>query len=64
MSASTESLVASSAATTAKAWAAQSATSALAPFSIERREPLASDVVIDILYCGVCHSDLHQVRDE
>jgi uncharacterized zinc-type alcohol dehydrogenase-like protein len=64
MSASTESLAPSSAATTAKAWAAQSATSALAPFSIERRAPLASDVVIDILYCGVCHSDLHQVRDE
>jgi alcohol dehydrogenase (NADP+) len=32
--------------------------------SIERREPLADDVVIEILYCGVCHSDLHQVRNE
>ena len=49
---------------TARAWAAQSATSTLAPFSINRREPLPSDVAIDILYCGVCHSDLHQVRDE
>lgn len=48
----------------ARAWAAQSPTSPLAPFSIDRREPLADDVVIDILYCGVCHSDLHQVRDE
>jgi uncharacterized zinc-type alcohol dehydrogenase-like protein len=36
----------------------------LAPFSIERREPLASDLAIEILYCGVCHSDLHQVRNE
>ncbi|AMY10794.1 putative zinc-type alcohol dehydrogenase-like protein YahK [Luteitalea pratensis] len=48
----------------ARAWAAQSATSPLAPFSIDRREPLPDDVVIEILYCGVCHSDLHQVRDE
>jgi uncharacterized zinc-type alcohol dehydrogenase-like protein len=49
---------------TAKAWAAQSASAALAPFSIQRREPLPGDVAIDILYCGVCHSDLHQVRNE
>jgi uncharacterized zinc-type alcohol dehydrogenase-like protein len=48
----------------ARAWAAQSSTSPLAPFSIDRREPLADDVAIDILYCGVCHSDLHQVRNE
>jgi uncharacterized zinc-type alcohol dehydrogenase-like protein len=48
----------------ARAWAAQSATTPLAPASIARREPLASDVDIDILYCGVCHSDLHQVRNE
>ncbi len=48
----------------ARAWAAQSATSPLAPFSIDRRDPLADDVEIEILYCGVCHSDLHQVRDE
>lgn len=47
-----------------RAYAAQSASSPLAPFSIERREPLARDVVIDILHCGVCHSDLHQVRNE
>src|SRR3954454_12851336 len=49
---------------TTKAYAAQSATSPLAPFSITRREPLPTDIVIDILYCGVCHSDLHQARNE
>src|SRR5271170_2111385 len=48
----------------AKAYAAQSAASGLAPASIKRREPKATDVQIDILYCGVCHSDLHQVRNE
>src|SRR5688500_5341934 len=48
----------------ARAWAAHSATAPLAPASIERREPLPDDVAIDILYCGVCHSDLHQVRNE
>ena len=48
----------------AKAYAAQSATAPVAPFTINRRDPLAKDVEIDILYCGVCHSDLHQVRNE
>ncbi len=38
--------------------------SPLGPFSFPRREPLADDVVIEIHYCGVCHSDLHQVRNE
>jgi uncharacterized zinc-type alcohol dehydrogenase-like protein len=47
-----------------KAYAAQSAKSPLAPHAIKRREPLPADVQIDILYCGVCHSDLHQARDE
>ena len=47
-----------------KAYATLSATDNLAPFSLRRREPLAKDVVIEILYCGVCHSDLHQVRNE
>ena len=47
-----------------KAFAAQSATSPLAPFSMTRREPLPSDVEIDILFCGVCHSDLHFARNE
>ena len=64
MSTSTDLLVAPTTTRTAKAWAAQSATEALAPVSIQRREPLPGDVFIDILYCGVCHSDLHQVRDE
>src|SRR5258706_12628970 len=49
---------------TAKAFAAQSPTSALAPTSIPRRAPGPQDVQIDILYCGVCHSDLHTVRNE
>ena len=48
----------------ARAFGAQSADSDLAPLSIARREPLAQDVQIEIMYCGVCHSDLHQVRDE
>jgi uncharacterized zinc-type alcohol dehydrogenase-like protein len=48
----------------AKGFAAQSADSDLAPLSIPRREPQPLDVQITILYCGVCHSDLHQVRDE
>src|SRR5436853_1782339 len=47
-----------------KAYAAQSATTPLAPWSLERREPTPHDVQIDILYCGVCHSDLHTVRNE
>ncbi len=49
---------------TAKAYAAYSATSPLAPFSFARRSPRPQDVQIEILYCGVCHSDLHQVRNE
>ena len=47
-----------------KAYAAQSAKSPLAPFSFVRRDPLPTDVQIEILYCGVCHSDLHQTRNE
>jgi alcohol dehydrogenase (NADP+) len=47
-----------------KGYAAQSATDALAPFSFQRREVQAHDVQIDILYCGVCHSDIHQARNE
>ena len=45
-------------------YAAQSATEALSPFRFHRREPRANDVVIEILYCGVCHSDLHSVRND
>src|SRR5262245_58615796 len=36
----------------------------LEPFEFTRREPGPHDVLIDILYCGVCHSDIHQARDE
>ncbi|WP_312953160.1 NAD(P)-dependent alcohol dehydrogenase [Superficieibacter sp.] len=45
-------------------YAAQSAKAPLAPYQFERRDPREDDVVIDILYCGVCHSDLHQARDD
>ncbi len=45
-------------------YAAQSATSLLGLFSFDRREPGPEDVAIEILYCGVCHSDLHMVRNE
>ncbi|MBI4889745.1 MAG: NAD(P)-dependent alcohol dehydrogenase [Acidobacteria bacterium] len=48
----------------AKAYAASSSSSRLAYTTIQRREPGAQDVQIEILYCGVCHSDLHQARDE
>src|SRR5436853_3583072 len=48
----------------AKAYAAQNPTSGLAPQTIRRRAPRAQDVQIEILYCGICHSDLHQVRNE
>ncbi len=47
-----------------KGYAAQSKTSGLAPFKFERRDPAAGDVVVEILYSGICHSDIHQVRDE
>src|SRR5579875_3478359 len=47
-----------------KAYAAQSATSPLAPHTIERREPGPHDVQIKIEFCGVCHSDLHTARNE
>ena len=49
---------------TVKAFAAASATAPLGAFEIQRREPGEQDVVIEIAYCGVCHSDIHQVRDE
>jgi uncharacterized zinc-type alcohol dehydrogenase-like protein len=45
-------------------YAAHSPTTPLVPFSFERRKTGPRDVRIDILYCGVCHSDLHQARDE
>jgi alcohol dehydrogenase (NADP+) len=46
------------------AYAAQSATSPLANWTLERRNPKPHDVAIEILYCGVCHSDLHTARGE
>ncbi|HDR2890732.1 TPA: NAD(P)-dependent alcohol dehydrogenase [Enterobacter asburiae] len=45
-------------------YAAKTPTAPLAPFTFERREPRPDDVVIEILYCGVCHSDLHQARND
>ena len=47
-----------------KSYAAQSATTALTPWTINRRDPKPHDVGIEILYCGVCHSDLHTARNE
>ncbi len=48
----------------AKGFAAASATTPLAPYAFERRDPKDHDVVIDIKFCGVCHSDIHMTRDE
>ncbi|MCP9751486.1 NAD(P)-dependent alcohol dehydrogenase, partial [Ferruginibacter sp. HRS2-29] len=45
-----------------KAYAAQNETTPLAPWTFERREVGPHDVQFDIQFCGVCHSDLHQVR--
>lgn len=50
--------------TRTNAFAAQAATTPLAPFVIDRREPGPRDVQLQILYCGVCHSDLHTARNE
>lgn len=47
-----------------KGYAAQNAKSPLAPYEFNRHEVKAHDVLIDIHYCGICHSDIHQVRDE
>src|SRR6185436_567004 len=48
----------------ARGYAVQGATSRLEPFQFERREPGPNDVLIDIEFCGICHSDIHQARDE
>ncbi len=48
----------------ARGYAALKARDPLGPFSFERREPKEYDVAIDIKYCGICHSDIHQARDE
>jgi len=50
--------------TTVRAYGAAHAGAPIAPLTIERREPGPRDVAIEVLYCGICHSDLHQVRDE
>lgn len=46
------------------AYAAATASAPLRPFTVERRDPGPHDVAIEILFCGVCHSDIHQARDE
>ena len=48
----------------AKAFSAQSASSPLALDTIVRRDPTPNDVQMEILFCGICHSDLHQARNE
>ncbi len=48
----------------ARSYAASSPTSPLAPHTLRRREPGDKDVVVDIAYCGICHSDIHTVRGE
>ena len=45
-------------------YAAHDKKSPLVPFNFDRREPGPNDVVVEIAYCGICHSDIHQVRDE
>src|SRR6202051_3191772 len=47
-----------------KGYAAHKAGAALSAFEFERREPGETDVVIDIFYCGICHTDIHQTRNE
>src|SRR3954470_24200205 len=48
----------------AKAYSAASETSSLVSTTITRRNPTEHDIQIEILFCGICHSDLHQVRNE
>ena len=47
-----------------RGYATKGPTSILEPFNFERRDPGPHDVLIEILYCGICHSDIHQARDE
>ena len=47
-----------------RGYATSAATLPLEPFSFDRREPRAHDVLIEIMYCGVCHSDIHSARNE
>src|SRR5262249_23232713 len=46
------------------AYAAAAAAKPLAPFAVDRRAPGPRDVALDVLFCGICHSDIHQARDE
>ena len=50
--------------TTTKAYAATALDAPLAPYTLSRREPGPKDVELEVLYCGICHSDLHQARNE
>jgi uncharacterized zinc-type alcohol dehydrogenase-like protein len=50
--------------TNVNAYAAHSSKDDLVPFRFDRRDPRPDDVSIEILYCGVCHSDLHTVRND
>jgi uncharacterized zinc-type alcohol dehydrogenase-like protein len=61
---STEAAAAKARTYEAKAYAASGAASGLAPAAIRRREPRPQDVQLDVLFCGICHSDMHQVRNE
>lgn len=45
-------------------YAARSATTPLAPFDFERRDLRPNDIAMEVLFCGVCHSDLHMTRDD
>ena len=47
-----------------KGYAAATAKTPLAPYAFERREPREHDVSIDIKFCGICHTDIHQTRDD
>ena len=47
-----------------KAYAALEPSGSIVPFTIQRRPCGADDVVIDVKYAGICHSDIHQVKDE
>ena len=48
----------------AQAWGARRENGAIEPIMVERRALMADDVAIEVLYCGVCHSDIHMVRGE
>ena len=51
-------------ATKTAAYGARAAKAPLEPLSIERRKPRPRDIEIEILYCGICHSDVHKVNDD